>query len=107
MTDSCDVRMVGWLKGTIEKIERMDDLSSKNLIISSLNKRIPKPVKKEEDLLTGCFSCPSCGELLRLPLIDKYDYCPYCGQHLLWPGGTDELCQFCEYHCDKEEPNDK
>lgn len=46
------------------------------LIIEALEKQIPKKLKDD-----GWLYCPICG---RDVLLDRFDYCPDCGQALDW-----------------------
>ena len=46
------------------------------LIIEALEKQIPKKLKDD-----GWLYCPICG---RDVLMDRFDYCPDCGQALDW-----------------------
>lgn len=43
-----------------------------------MEKQLPKKVTHEATLAKYC-TCPSCGNV-----IDKYDYCHFCGQALDW-----------------------
>lgn len=47
-----------------------------NMAIEALEKQIPKKLKDD-----GWLYCPICG---RDVLLDRFDYCPDCGQALDW-----------------------
>ena len=47
-----------------------------NLALEALEKQIPKKLKDD-----GWLYCPICG---RDVLMDRFDYCPDCGQALDW-----------------------
>ena len=51
------------------------------LIIEALEKQIPKKLKDD-----GWLYCPICG---RDVLMDRFDYCPHCGQALDWSDTND------------------
>lgn len=51
------------------------------LIIEALEKQIPKKLKDD-----GWLYCPICG---RDVLMDRFDYCPDCGQALDWSENND------------------
>ena len=51
------------------------------LIREALEKQIPKKLKDN-----GWLYCPFCG---RDVLMDKFDYCPHCGQALDWSENND------------------
>ena len=51
------------------------------LIIEALEKQIPKKLKDD-----GWLYCPICG---RDVLMDRFDYCPDCGQALDWSENYD------------------
>ena len=51
------------------------------LIREALEKQIPKKLKDD-----GWLYCPICG---RDVLMDKFDYCPDCGQALDWSDNND------------------
>jgi hypothetical protein len=51
------------------------------LIIEALEKQIPKKLKDD-----GWLYCPICG---RDVLMDRFDYCPDCGQALDWSDTND------------------
>ena len=57
-----------------EDIEKTE--AALKLAISALEKQIPKKLKDD-----GWLYCPICG---RDVLLDRFDYCPDCGQALDW-----------------------
>lgn len=57
-----------------EDIEKTE--AALKLAISALEKQIPKKLKDD-----GWLYCPICG---RDVLMDRFDYCPNCGQALDW-----------------------
>lgn len=52
-----------------------------NMAVEALEKQIPKKLKDD-----GWLYCPICG---RDVLLDRFDYCPDCGQALDWSENND------------------
>ena len=58
-------------------------------VIAALEKQMPKKPDYEGDgyadgeLVYDTWICPCCGKHYEIDY-DDYDYCPNCGQHILW-----------------------
>ena len=67
--------------GEVEWNYPLDYAEALGVAIEALEKQIPKKLKDD-----GWLYCPICG---RDVLMDRFDYCPDCGQALDWSENND------------------
>ena len=61
-------------------IDRTKFYTAVGYAMGVIETRIPKKVSLEN----GFVKCNACGKYIRIPIADKYSYCPECGQAIDW-----------------------
>ena len=83
------VNVITLAKNSIEYGKARDDQDI-DLIESIVEKEIPMKPKlfmrdgyDEDESVYDAWDCPYCGTHYQI-IFDKHDYCPHCGQRLVW-----------------------
>lgn len=78
-------KALDYLKNNEEKKTAGIYIHVKFTAINALEKQIPKPLKNLEYACDIYGNCPTCGKEYVFSNTGDFNYCPNCGQAILWP----------------------